>query len=169
MASLTTEKHHAVCVPYPAQGHIKPMLQLAKLLHGHGLHITFVLTEYNYNRLVQSHGREAVKDLADFRFEAIPDGLPLTDDDATQDIPALCESTTKNFLAPFCRLITKLNDRSPPISCIVSDGVMTFTLDAARKFDIPEVLFWTASACGYLAYIHYEHLIDRGVIPLKSN
>lgn len=166
MGSL--EHHHAVCVPYPAQGHINPMLKLAKLLHGHGFYITFVLTDYNYNRLVRSHGPEVVKGLPDFRFEAIPDGLPLSDDDATQDIPALSESITKNFLAPFCRLITKLNDRSPPVSCIVSDGLMTFTLDAAREFGIPEVLFWTASACGYLAGIHYQHLVDRGLIPLKS-
>lgn len=168
MGSLAAEKNHAVCVPYPAQGHINPMLKLAKLLHGLGFHITFVLTEYNYNRLVRSQGPEAVTGLDDFRFEAIPDGLPISDDDATQDIPALCESTTKNFLAPFRRLITKLNDRSPPVSCIVSDGVMTFTLDAAREFGVPEVLLWTASACGYLAYLHYQHLVDRGLIPLKS-
>ncbi|MFQ6657763.1 hypothetical protein Gotur_027304 [Gossypium turneri] len=26
-------KSHAVCLPFPAQGHINPMMQLAKLLH----------------------------------------------------------------------------------------------------------------------------------------
>ncbi|KAI0495907.1 hypothetical protein KFK09_022214 [Dendrobium nobile] len=168
MGSLANKKPHAVCIPYPAQGHLNPMLMLAKLLHGRGFHITFVLTEHNYSRLVRSQGPEAVKGLADFRYEAIPDGLPISDDDATQDIPALTDSTTKNFLAPFRRLIAKLNDYSPPVSCIVSDGIMTFTLDAAREFGIPEILLWTASACGFLAYIHYQHVVDRGLIPLKS-
>ncbi|XP_020582382.1 7-deoxyloganetin glucosyltransferase-like [Phalaenopsis equestris] len=168
MGSLAAENHHAVCIPYPAQGHMNPMLKLAKLLHSLGFHITFVLTEFNYNRLLRSQGPNSVKGLPDFRFETIPDGLPISEDDSTQDVPTLSESTTKNFLAPFCSLITKLNERSPPVSCIVSDGVMTFTLDAAQAFGIPEVLFWTASACGYLAYLHYQHLLDRGIIPLKS-
>ncbi|XP_020582486.1 7-deoxyloganetin glucosyltransferase-like [Phalaenopsis equestris] len=168
MGSPEAEKHHAVCIPYPSQGHINPMLQLAKILHSLSFHITFVLTEFNYNRLLRSQGPDSIKGLADFRLEAIPDGLPISEDDATQDVPSLCESTTKNFLAPFCSFITKLNESSPPVSCIVSDGVMTFTLDAARAFGIPEVLLWTASACGYLAYLHYQHLLDRGIIPLKS-
>nr|UYE91529.1 putative glycosyltransferase [Anoectochilus roxburghii] len=168
MGSMVAEKPHAVCVPYPAQGHINPMLMLAKFLHAQDFHITFVLTEYNYRRLIRSHGPDAVKGLAGFRFEAIPDGLPFSEDDATQDIPALSKSTTTNCLAPFRRLLAKLNIRSPPVSCIVSDAVMTFTLDAAHELGIPKILLWTASACGYLAYLHYRHLLDRGLIPLKD-
>ena len=33
MGSIMEQKPHAVCVPFPAQGHITPMLKLAKLLH----------------------------------------------------------------------------------------------------------------------------------------
>uniref|UniRef100_A0A0D3FU73 Glycosyltransferase N-terminal domain-containing protein n=1 Tax=Oryza barthii TaxID=65489 RepID=A0A0D3FU73_9ORYZ len=33
---------HAVMVPYPAQGHVTPMLTLAKLLYSRGFHVTFV-------------------------------------------------------------------------------------------------------------------------------
>ena len=42
------QKPHAVCVPYPAQGHINPVLKLAKILHSRGFHITFVYTELNH-------------------------------------------------------------------------------------------------------------------------
>ncbi|PKA57043.1 UDP-glycosyltransferase 85A5 [Apostasia shenzhenica] len=164
-------KPHAVCIPYPAQGHINPMLKLAKLLHTHGFHITFVLTDYNYSRLSRSQGPAAVAGLPDFRFESIPDSLPRSsddDDDATQDIPALCRSITVNFLSPFRSLLAKLNSAaSPPVSCVVSDGVMTFTLDAAAELGLPEVLLWTASACGFVAYSHYRDLVDRGLVPLK--
>ncbi|PKA59467.1 UDP-glycosyltransferase 85A2 [Apostasia shenzhenica] len=173
MGRLAVEKPHAVCVPFPAQGHINPMLRLAKLLHAHGFHITFVLTEFNHSRLVRSHGPDAVKGLPGFRFEAIPDGLPPSDDDATQDIQALCVSTTINCLAPFRRLLAKLNHPEldgdvPPVSCVVSDAAMTFTLDAAQELGIPDVLFWTSSASGYLAFQHYRHLVDRGIVPLKD-
>ncbi|KAJ0085673.1 hypothetical protein Patl1_08550 [Pistacia atlantica] len=172
MGSLATiEKPHAVCIPYPAQGHINPMLKLAKILHHKGFHLTFVNTEFNHQRLLKSRGPDSLTGLPSFRFETIPDGLPPTDVDATQDIPSLCNSTSKYCLPHFKNLLGRLNDPSsdvPPVSCIVSDGVMSFTLDAAEELGIPEVLFWTTSACGFMAYVHYRQLIEKGYTPLKD-
>ncbi|EOY15969.1 UDP-glucosyl transferase 85A2 [Theobroma cacao] len=166
------DKPHAVCIPYPAQGHINPMLKLAKILHHRGFHITFVNTEFNHKRLLKARGPDALNGLPSFRFETIPDGLPPTDVDATQDIPSLCESTRKTCLPHFKQLLHKLNDSSsanvPPVSCIVSDGVMSFTLDAAEELGVPEVLFWTTSACGFLGYVHYRQLMEKGYTPLKD-
>ncbi|KAK9989048.1 hypothetical protein SO802_029287 [Lithocarpus litseifolius] len=165
-------KLHVVCVPAPVQGHITPMLKLAKLLHHKGFHVTFVNTEYNHNRLLRSRGPNSLDGLPDFHFETIPDGLPPSDADVSQDIPSLVKSTVKTCLLPLCNLISKLNDTSssnvPPVTSIVSDGCMSFTLDAADKFGIPCVLFWTTSACGFLSYMHYRHLVERGLVPLKD-
>uniref|UniRef100_A0A0A0K2K3 Uncharacterized protein n=1 Tax=Cucumis sativus TaxID=3659 RepID=A0A0A0K2K3_CUCSA len=170
-----TEKPHAVCIPYPAQGHITPMLMLAKLLHHKGFYITFVNTDYNHRRLLKSRGPNSLDGLQDFKFRTIPDGLPYSDANCTQDIPALCESTSKNCLAPFCELISQLNSMAaspssnmPPVSCIVSDAIMFFSVMAANEFKIPYAFIWTASACGYLGYFQYEHLIKKGLIPLKD-
>ncbi|KAH7836266.1 hypothetical protein Vadar_034172 [Vaccinium darrowii] len=167
-----TEKPHAVCIPYPAQGHINPMLKLSKLLHSKGFHITFVNTEYNHRRLLKTGGPHSLDGLPDFRFETIPDGLPPTDTDVTQDIPALCQSTSKTCLPHFRDLLYKLNDpvlsNGPPVTCIVSDGVMSFTHKAAEEFGVPEVLFWTTSACGLLAYTKYKDLVEKGLVPLKD-
>ncbi|KAI9097876.1 hypothetical protein K1719_025647 [Acacia pycnantha] len=171
MGSLpVSEKPHALCIPYPAQGHINPMLKLAKLLHFRGFHITFVNTDFNHKRLLKSRGPTSLDGLPSFRFETIPDGLPVSDVDATQDIPSVCESTRRTCLPPFRDLLHELNTSSdvPPVTCIVSDGVMSFTLDAALELGIPEVLFWTTSACGFLCYVHYRHLIERGLTPLKD-
>ncbi|CAN1351780.1 7-deoxyloganetin glucosyltransferase [Linum perenne] len=136
------------------------MLNLAKLLHHRaGFHVTFVNTEYNHRRLLNSHPSAAVSDLPSFR------------DDVTQDIPSLCESTRRTCLPHFRKLLADLNGGggdTPPVSCIVSDGVMSFTLDAAEELGVPEVLFWTTSACGFLGYMHYRDLIDRGYTPLKD-
>ncbi|KAA8536446.1 hypothetical protein F0562_028924 [Nyssa sinensis] len=167
-----SNKPHAVCIPFPAQGHINPMPKLAKLLHYRGFHITFVNTEYNHKRLLNSRGPNSLDGSPDFRFETIPDGLPPSDADATQDIPSLCESTSKNCLVPFCNLISKLHDSSssnvPPVTCIISDSGMTFTLKAAEEFGIPDVLFCTTSACGCLGYTQYYRLVERGLMPLKD-
>jgi len=53
-------KPHAVLVPFPAQGHVTPMLKLGKILHCWGLHVTFVNTEYNRRRLLRSRGAGAL-------------------------------------------------------------------------------------------------------------
>ncbi|XP_058747752.1 7-deoxyloganetin glucosyltransferase-like isoform X2 [Vicia villosa] len=167
----TENKPHVVCVPYPAQGHINPMLKLAKLLHFKGgFHVTFVNTEYNHKRLLKSRGPNSLNGLSSFRFETIPDGLSDTDVDVTQDVPSLCDSTRKTCLPHFKKLISKLNNatHTPPVTCIVSDGIMSFTLDAAQELNIPEVLFWTTSACGFMCYVQYRQLIEKGLTPLKD-
>ncbi|CAH8314398.1 unnamed protein product [Eruca vesicaria subsp. sativa] len=164
-------KPHVVCVPFPAQGHINPMLKLAKLLHAKGFHVTFVNTVYNHNRLLRSHGSNTLNGLLSFRFETISDGLPETGKDVTQGIPALCESSMKNCLAPFKELLQRINAEHdvPRVSCIVADGIMSFTVDAAEELGIPEVLFWTTSACGFMAYLHFYRFIEKGIIPLKDD
>ncbi|KAG6417421.1 hypothetical protein SASPL_119579 [Salvia splendens] len=109
MSSIS--KAHAVCVPFPAQGHVSPMLKLAKLLHHNGFFITFVNTDYNHRRLINSRGPAAVAGLPDFRFATIPDGMPPSDADSTQDFPSLCLSTSTTCLEPLCDLIQSL---TPP-------------------------------------------------------
>ncbi|CAF1913979.1 hypothetical protein HID58_047705 [Brassica napus] len=161
---------HAVCIPYPAQGHINPMLKVAKLLHARGFHVTFVNTDYNHRRILRSRGPHALDGLTSFRFETIPDGLPWTDVDAKQDMLKLIDSTMNNCLSPFKDLLTRLNSSSdvPPVSCIVSDASMSFTIDAGEELEIPVVLLWTNSATALMLYLHYQKLMEKGIIPVKD-
>jgi hypothetical protein len=163
-------KPHAVILPLPTQGHVTPMLKLAKLLHSKGFHITFVNSEYNHRRLVRSRGPGAVAGLPDFRFATIPDGLPPSDADATQDVPSLCYSTMTTCHGPFKRLLGELNGTAgvPPVTCVVADNVMSFSVDAAAEIGVPCVLFWTASACGFMGYRNFRYLMDNGIAPLKD-
>ncbi|KAI7741294.1 hypothetical protein M8C21_009361 [Ambrosia artemisiifolia] len=118
------QKPHAICIPYPAQGHINPMMKLAKLLHFRGFHISFVNNHYNHKRLLRSRGPSSLDGLPDFRFYSIDDGLPPSDAEATQSIPALCESVPKHSLEPFCELITRLNEMND-----ITNGYLETSLD----------------------------------------
>jgi len=100
---------HAVMIPYPAQGHVTPMLQLAKLLHARGFHVTFVNNEFNHRRHLRARGPAALDGAPGFRFAAIDDGLPPCDADATQDVPALCRSTMTTCLPRFRDLVAGLD------------------------------------------------------------
>uniref|UniRef100_A0ACD5ZK70 Uncharacterized protein n=1 Tax=Avena sativa TaxID=4498 RepID=A0ACD5ZK70_AVESA len=166
------DKPHAVCLPFPAQGHITPMMKLAKVLHCKGFHVTFVSTEYNHRRLIRSRGATATAGLPGFRFATIPDGLPSSDADATQDPTALSRSTMTACPPHFKNLLAGLGRSAagvvPPVTCVVADGLMSFSVDAARELGVPCALFWTASACGFMGYRNFRPLIDHGIIPLKD-
>ncbi|KAG2572496.1 7-deoxyloganetin glucosyltransferase-like [Panicum virgatum] len=170
MGSVAADRPHVVCVPFPAQGHVTPMLKLAKVLHCRGFHVTFVNTEYNHRRLLRSRGAGALDGLPGFRFAAIPEGLPPSDVDATQDVPSLCRATMENCLPHFRGLLAELNASpdAPPVTCVVGDDVMSFTMEAAREIGVPCALLWTSSTCGYAGYRYYCTLIDQGVFPLKE-
>lgn len=163
---------HAVLIPQPAQGHVTPMLHLAKALHARGFRVTYVNSEYNHRRLLRSRGADSLAGLDDFRFETIPDGLPPSgsDDDVTQDIPALCESLSRSGAAPFRDLLARLNGMPgrPPVTCVVLDNFMSFAQRVASEMGILAVVFCTMSACGFMGYLHFKELMDRGYVPLKG-
>jgi hypothetical protein len=170
--TVAADKPHAVCIPFPAQSHIKAMLKFAKLLHGKGFYITFVNTEFNHQRFMKSGGLRSLDGLSDFQFKTIPDGLPPSDSNATQDIDALSESIMKNLLAPFSDVLVKLNtavaSNNPPVTCIIADGFLAFTHTAARKLGIPVVVFFTISACSLMGCMQFPRLRDKGLTPLKG-
>lgn len=164
-------KPHAVCIPFPAQGHITPMLKLAMILHHKGFHITFVNTEFNHKRLLKSRGPNSLDGLPDFCFETIPDGLPPSDENATQHPLSLCLSTQKNCLVPLRKLLEKLKCSSssrPPVSCIIQDGIMSFAIVAAEEIGVPSVCFRTSPATVLLLNKHYRQLEEQGVLPSKG-
>ncbi|KAI8548269.1 hypothetical protein RHMOL_Rhmol07G0260700 [Rhododendron molle] len=165
-------KPHAVIVPYPAQGHMNPMLKVAKLLYQKGFHITFVINEFNKQRLLYARGPAALDGLPSFRFAAISDGLPVPEDGIRQDARVYCEALSRDTPLPFFRqLVEDLRSSAdvPPIMCIVCDGVMSFPLKVAKELDVPCALFWTPSACGFLCYSYFRTLVEKGLTPLKGN
>ncbi|CAL5185952.1 unnamed protein product [Lathyrus oleraceus] len=176
MTNSIEKKPHAILTPFPLQGHINPMMKLAKLLHLRGFHITFVNTEYNHKRLLKSKGPNSLDGFTDFNFETIPDGLiPMEGDDGdvTQDIPSLCQSIMNNCHHFFCELLARLHKSAiaglvPPVTCLVSDFYMPFTIQAAEDHSLPILIFSTTSACTLLIDLHLATLIEEGLIPLKD-
>ena len=168
------EKAHAVCIPFPLQSHIKAMLKFAKLLHHKGFHITFVNTEFNHQRFLKSKGPNFLDGLPDFQFKTIPDSIPPSNSNATQDVNALSKSISKNcLLAPFLDILVKLNNtetssNSPPVTCIISDAVMSFTQTIAQKLGIPIVMLITIAACSLMGCMQFPRLREKGFTPLKG-
>ncbi|KAK4784833.1 hypothetical protein SAY86_019201 [Trapa natans] len=164
------KRPHAVCVPCPPQGHLNAMLQLAKLLHWKGFHVSFVIIESEHNRMVTARGDPSFLDglPSDFQLVTfIPDVFPSP---PNHDIQALGEFYRNHTRGPFADLISSLNQRAaidmdfPAVSIIVSDSLMTFsTIPAGEKFGIPVVNFWPFSASVTMCFMQLSELMARGL------
>jgi hypothetical protein len=174
MSNFANTKPHAVLIPCPSQGHINALLKLGKLLHLRGFHITFVNTEYNHKCLLNSRGPNSLDGFTDFNFETIPNGFTTMESgDVFQDVHLFFQSIMTSFLQPFGELLTRLDADAtaglvPPVTCIVSDCYMPFTVDAAEESALPIVLFSPVSACCSLTTSHIPKLFQNGVLPLKG-
>ncbi|CDP08524.1 unnamed protein product [Coffea canephora] len=45
---------HVLAIPYPAQGHVLPLMELALCLVRQGIRVTLVNTEFNHKRVTKS-------------------------------------------------------------------------------------------------------------------
>jgi hypothetical protein len=167
---MAPSRPHAVVVPYPGSGNINRALHLAKLLHRHGVYVTFVNTEHNHRRAQAAGGADAVRGREGFRFEAIPDGLSDADR-ASQDYGrSLSLSTSQHCAAPLRDLIARLNGTPgvPAVSCVVPATLMSFALGVVRELGIPSVMFWGSSAAALMGHMRLPELQERGYIPLQG-
>uniref|UniRef100_A0ACD5V026 Uncharacterized protein n=1 Tax=Avena sativa TaxID=4498 RepID=A0ACD5V026_AVESA len=161
---------HVVVVPYPGSGNINPALQLAKLLHGHGVYITFVNTEHNHSRVQATVGAAALVGSDGFRFEAIPDGLVEADRDAGDYDLGLSAATSSRCAEPLRELLLRLNRTPgvPPVTCVVPTVLMSFALEVARELGVASMVLCGCSAASLMGQMSLRELQDRGYLPLKD-
>lgn len=57
---------------------------------------------------------------------------------------------------------------APPVTCIISDGIMSFTIKASQQFGLPNIFFWTNSACGFTSFKQCKNLMEKGLTPLRG-
>lgn len=153
---------HAVMVPFPVQGSINPLMQLAHLLSEKGFYITFVNTEWCQRRMLDADEQAPLG----FRFLSIPDGLPAEHGRLTDLVDYL--SALEN-LAPVLEhhLVATLSGDGPPITCIIGEGFMSCTYQLALNLRVPRVVFWTMCAALSISQFKAELLLSQGHIPVK--
>ncbi|XP_014523774.2 7-deoxyloganetic acid glucosyltransferase [Vigna radiata var. radiata] len=160
---------HVVALPFPAEGHIKPMFNLAKLLRHKGHKITFVNTQHTHNRLLQSTDLPSFD--TGFRFTFVADGLP--HDVPPNDFSVILSSTSRSKVAEEFREMLRSFVENPsqwgPPSCVVVDGMMsTIAMDAAEELGVPVIVFRTYSATATWVTIHVSKVIQEGVMKMED-
>ncbi|KAI3696721.1 hypothetical protein L6452_29227 [Arctium lappa] len=154
MASPPTDLHF-ILFPLMAQGHLIPMVDMAKLLAQRGAIVTIITTPVNANRFKSVIDR-AIE--AKLKIQVLELELAL----AEVGLPEGCESfdllptaahavnmfSAMNLLEEPAEKL--LRDLCPPPSCIVSDGGFPWTSDLAQRFNIPRLVFYGPGCFAFL-------------------
>ncbi|KAF8397373.1 hypothetical protein HHK36_016286 [Tetracentron sinense] len=160
---------HLLLLPFPAQGHISPMLKLAELLYQAGFHITFLNTPHNHDRHLRFTDLQSrFTSSPRFRFQTIPDGLPPDHPRSVQLIRDIFFST-QLVTKPLLRDLLLSFPQDLPVTGIIADGIMTFAIDVAQDLGIPIFIFRTCSACAFWAYRCIPKLIEAGDLPFEDH
>ncbi|KAG4127820.1 hypothetical protein ERO13_D10G239500v2 [Gossypium hirsutum] len=146
---------HVLIFPLPIQGHINSMIKLAELLAIAGFKLTFLNSHHNHERLVKFNNIAAhFERYPGFEFKTITDGLPL-------DHPR-----SGSWFLDILREV--LVNSSPPVDCIIADGLLGFALDVAKEVGIPIIFFCTSSPCSFWVYYSIPDIIQVGELPING-
>ncbi|KAL6002208.1 hypothetical protein ACLOJK_037656 [Asimina triloba] len=157
---------HIIMFPYMAQGHMIPLLALAKLLDCQTPYtITFISTPLNIKNLKSSLAEDTSINLISLPFSPSDHGLP-SDGENTNSIPfhlfmALCQAT-ETLQPAFHKLLTSISqqDCGPPL-CIIGDVFLGWTVNVAHQLNIFHATFSCCGVYGTAAYfslwLHLPH------------
>ncbi|CAM8980977.1 unnamed protein product [Rhodiola kirilowii] len=171
----TPQNPHVVILPFPAQGHVKPMLNLAMLLSNAGIRITFVTSKAVLGPLVQQINLTSFRTrFPFFQFNSLSDGFPTKMNiesyaSVSQLVVDVFDITTKVTPRLFRELIASLcDDESSRPTCVIADGIMSFAIEVGNEFGIPVISFRTYSATCTWVYFHLQKLLDQRFIPFQQ-
>ncbi|XP_024986923.1 7-deoxyloganetic acid glucosyltransferase-like [Cynara cardunculus var. scolymus] len=171
---MDSDHSHVLIFPFPVQGHVSCMLKLAELLCLSGLHVTFLNSDIIHRRLLRyTDVVSRFSRYPGFTFETISDGLPPDHPRSGNRVVDIFDSIKMVTKPRFREMLLPggcLNcSNRPPVSSVIADGIMCFTIDVAKEIGIPIYLFRTVSASCFWAFYCIPKLIESGDLPIKED
>ncbi|CAN1770468.1 UDP-glycosyltransferase 73C1 [Linum perenne] len=153
---------HFVLTPFMAQGHLIPMIDIAKLLAQHDVVVTVITTPVNADRVrstltraINSSGAQISVKEVEFPCEKL--GLPKSCENLDQ-LPSL--GLAGNFMDKgdkfLQRAVEKIFKELRP-SCIIASQAMHWTTEIAARLKIPRLIF-DGTSCFTLSCSHNLHV-----------
>ncbi|KAJ0098833.1 hypothetical protein Patl1_21719 [Pistacia atlantica] len=157
---------HVLVIPYPAQGHVIPLMELSQCLANHGFRVTFVNTEYNH-KLVKNALSTKEDMWGQIHLVSVPDGLESLED---RNKPGkISEAILRVMPRNVERLIEKIHGSAiEKISCVLADQSIGWALEIAEKMGIKRAAFCPAAAALLVLSLSIPKLIDDGIIDCEG-
>ncbi|XP_059664822.1 UDP-glycosyltransferase 82A1 [Cornus florida] len=147
-----------ILVPYPAQGHVTPMLKLASALLNHGFEPVVVTPEFIHSRIANQ-----VKEISCI---SIPDGL---EEDTVRDFFAIEMAMENNMPLHLERVVREFLGDVDGRVCMVVDVLASWAIDVADKCGVQVAGFWPAMLATYRLIAAIPVMIRTGIISQTGN
>ena len=133
------------------------MMNLCKLLtrKKYDILITFVVTEEWFG-FIGSDNKPA-----NVRFRTIPNVIP-SELVRAKDFPAFVVAVLTKMEAPFEELLNRLE---LPVTAIIADTYIAWTVEVGKRRNIPVASFWTMSAPVLSVFHHFDLLMENHHFP----
>ncbi|BAT10371.1 Os10g0332600 [Oryza sativa Japonica Group] len=182
---------HALVIPFPAQGHVIPLMEVAHALADRGVAVTFVNTEFNHSRVVAAmpalprrNGETAAGGGGKLgmgrnriRLVAVPDGMGPDED--RNNLLRLTVLMQEHMAPRVEELIRRSGEEEAAvdgdgdgwgrITCVVTDyNVGIWALDVARRTAVKSAAVWPASAAVMASILSVPELIRDKIIDAQD-
>jgi UDP:flavonoid glycosyltransferase YjiC (YdhE family) len=161
-------KAHILVLPFPAQGHVTPLMELSHRLVDHGFEVTFVNTEAHHALVVgalQAAGGTSA--LAGIHLASISDGVE--DDEDRKDISKLVDTYARHMPGHLERLVADMEAAGrPKVKWLVSDVYAWWSFDVAKRLGIRVASFWPGAAACLAINLKIPMLTEEGLLNDKG-
>ena len=176
---MAKQKPHVLMMPYSGQGHVNPLMNLAKTLASRGVMVTFINSQFIHGRLMKTqeivgkiilghdvmpgkgdadglheHEHELCVLKAGHEHDAAIRMMGIPDgvsahDHIIHDVAKHVDAFLHYMPARLLHVVTCL--LQPPVTCVVADiYALLCTQAVATHLSVPHVAFWTQNAASYL-------------------
>ncbi|XP_031262821.1 UDP-glycosyltransferase 83A1-like [Pistacia vera] len=154
---------HVLVIPFPAQGHVLPLMELSQCLVNHGIRITFVNTQENHKRVMDAL---VMKDGMGDQFHLV--SIPLVQE-SSENTGQLAEKLVEAILWLMPKKVEELIEQinasdSDKITCVLADPVLNWAMEIAAKKGIRRAVFYCAAATQLVLRSRIQKLIDDGIV-----
>ncbi|KAJ0428292.1 putative flavonol 3-O-glucosyltransferase [Helianthus annuus] len=146
-------KPKVIMVPYPAQGHVTPMLNLASALTHLGLSPVVVTPEFIHHTIAQK---------THITCTPIPDGL---DEDVPRDFFAIEFAMENNMSVHLDRLVRQLNGGDGDgVAFMIVDLLASWAFKVGDDCGVPVVGYWPVMFAAYQLIAAIPEMLSLGTI-----
>ncbi|GAA0138853.1 glycosyltransferase [Lithospermum erythrorhizon] len=152
---------HVMIVPYPSQGHVRPLLKLAFQIVDHGIKVTFVNTKSVQERLVTSSMiKEKIEgENRGIIFATVPDLWK------PEGAPGERVSSMMKVMPGYLEDLIK----KERFGCVIADGSLGWILEVAERNGIKHVGFFPLAVGSVALTTHIPELFKTEIVGTNGN
>lgn len=150
-------KPRIVLVPFPAQGHLTPMIHLAHAIQSHGFVPTLAVPDFIHRRITKN----AKLFCSSIELISLPSGEGDGDNDEPKAFGSIV-SAMENYMPN--RFEEILRGYRGTVTCVVVDLLASWAIPVASRCSLAVAGFWPAMMASYTIISAIPALIQKRII-----